>query len=534
MKKIITLVTACFLLIISYANNVVISNVSLVNGGTNNIYVQFDLSWENSWRVVAGQANYDGIWVFFKYKTSDGVWQHLSLNTSTGADFLPAGIAYWRPVSFPTGAVIHRSAMNTGTGLISATGIRLTVNNAVGYDIELRSYAIEMVFIPTPPSDIRFGDGNGVSESRNAFHPVGSDNNHAKNNLLSNVDPNVFDDAEIETPNDFIINGGGTDGLSGLPINNNFFPTTSAIWCMKYEMTQGAYRDFLNTLTFIQQTTRTLNPPTSPIGTGALGVGARNFLEVRIPSVGSTPAVYGCDASGNNIFDEVNDGEFVSCNLLSWMDLAAWLDWAGMAPMTEIHFERICRGTTSAGPIIPQFGEYAWGNTSINFGFYTLVSEFTSSEAASDASTTLGNANFNFNPGPFRNGIFATATSNRTTSGASFYGVMQMSGDLIEGCVTVGNAAGRSFNKLGTSRGNGILSTNGNADVPHWPGNVSASNVETLPNGEVTFFAGNKARGGAYYLPSEYLSISDRTHAEMHNGRSGGHGGRGVIVIAMY
>jgi hypothetical protein len=540
MKKIIALFSTCFLLTITYANNVVISNVSLVNGGPNNIYVQFNLSWENSWRVGGGPANYDGVWVFFKYKTLGGDWQHLYLNTSTGADLLPTGFDYFRPLTGVTsGAAIHRSATNSGTGNITASGIRLTVINSVPYDIELRSYAIEMVYIPAPASDIRFGDGNGVNESGNAFHIAGSDNNHTRNNLNTNVDVNSIDDSEIETPNSFVINGNGTDGIAGLPINNLSFPTTSAIWCMKYEMTQGAYRDFLNTLTLTQQTTRTANPPNSAPGTGALTTSGtnRNFIEIRTPSAGAVPAVYGCDASGNDVYDEAADGEFISCNFLNWQDLAAWLDWAGLAPMTEIQFERICRGTTSAGPIIPVFGEYAWGNTSIFPSPYTFTGAFTASEVASNASTTLGNAAYGSTTpgfGPLRNGIFATGSSNRTTSGAAFYGVMEMSGGLTEGCVTVGNVAGRSFNKLGTSRGNGTISTTGNADVPHWPGNVVSPTLETLASGEVTSNAGAFLRGGDFSISLVLLRASGRDDGVMSSVRANFQGGRGVIVMAMY
>lgn len=46
------------------ANNVQITNVSIINNGPGNISVKFDLSWDNSWRVNVGPANYDGVWVF--------------------------------------------------------------------------------------------------------------------------------------------------------------------------------------------------------------------------------------------------------------------------------------------------------------------------------------------------------------------------------------------------------------------------------------------------------------------------------------
>ena len=58
------------------ANNIAVSNVQLVNkntsAGPNSIenfaMVQFNLSWENSWRTSTGPSNWDAAWVFVKYR----------------------------------------------------------------------------------------------------------------------------------------------------------------------------------------------------------------------------------------------------------------------------------------------------------------------------------------------------------------------------------------------------------------------------------------------------------------------------------
>jgi hypothetical protein len=278
------------------------------------------------------------------------------------------------------------------------------------------------------------------------------------------VDVNSFDDAALE---------------AGVPISHNRistntnFPTGSGYWCMKYELSQAAYRDFLNTLTVAQQTTRTANPPTSATGTSALTTApevGRMYIEIAVPASGSTPAVYGCDYTNNNIYDEPGDGEYVACNFLSLGDVAAYLDWCGMAPLTEIVYERICRGHTNAAANAAVTGEYAWGTTTINAAVLGVTSPGAANELISGASTTAGNANYSGSglASPHRTGVFATATSNRITSGSSFFGVMDMRGNLGEPCITIGNVAGRSFVR---SWGDGILSTIGNAtDVP-WPHN---------------------------------------------------------------
>ena len=112
-----------------------------------------------------------------------------------------------------------------------------------------------------------------------------------------------------------------------------------------------------------------------------------------------------------------------------------------------------------------------------------------------------------------------------------------MSGNLAEACVTVGNVAGRSYNKLGLvglSRGDGNLSLNGNALVNYWPGNVSSTTSETITNAEVTTGVGTIARGGSWDSPKEQLRIADRSGGEVSNTRLATQGGRGVIVVSMY
>ena len=67
----------------SKANNIQIANSALTGDAGTTIQVQFDLSWENSWRL--GSGRWDAAWVFVKYRTSlNGPWFHANLNNIIG------------------------------------------------------------------------------------------------------------------------------------------------------------------------------------------------------------------------------------------------------------------------------------------------------------------------------------------------------------------------------------------------------------------------------------------------------------------
>ena len=66
----------------SFANNITVSNVSLVGQNITEHYImiKFDISWENSWRISTAQNNWDAAWVFIKYRTGSGSWKHALIN----------------------------------------------------------------------------------------------------------------------------------------------------------------------------------------------------------------------------------------------------------------------------------------------------------------------------------------------------------------------------------------------------------------------------------------------------------------------
>jgi formylglycine-generating enzyme required for sulfatase activity len=230
------------------------------------------------------------------------------------------------------------------------------------------------------------------------------------------------------------------------------------------------------------------------------------------------PITFYCDLNNNVIPNESADGQNVACNYLSWADGAAYADWAGLRPMTELEFEKVCRG-----PEATVYQQYVWGNTSICNQTYSLLNNGTSLESVyidNLNGNTLYNATMGTEFGPYRCGIFAQGTTNRMLSGATYYGLMDMSGNVEERVVTLGNAEGRAFQ--GTL-GDGQLNTLGNATNTDWPG------IDATPANGVTGALGSGSRGGSLVDAANYLAISFRQHgAFTYTGRNISSGFRAV------
>src|SRR5690554_2223236 len=60
-----------------HGDNLAIDNVTLSAAGGGKAHVDFDVSWENSWRDT---LNYDAVWLFMKFSADGGTrWRHATL-----------------------------------------------------------------------------------------------------------------------------------------------------------------------------------------------------------------------------------------------------------------------------------------------------------------------------------------------------------------------------------------------------------------------------------------------------------------------
>jgi formylglycine-generating enzyme required for sulfatase activity len=284
----------------------------------------------------------------------------------------------------------------------------------------------------------------------------------------------------------------------------------NAFYAMKYAITEGQWVQFVNSLPTAARVNHNLSDTNHKNSTN---VTFRNTI-----SCAGSPVV--CST--------LRPARAVS--YLSWMDLAAFLDWAALRPMTELEFEKMSRG-----PLVSKAGEYVWGDQTINPAATISGTNEDGTETITDAgaNANYGNTTFTggdsalgagYNQGPLRTGIFAGSNTNRTASGASYYGVMDLAGDLKEHVVTVGNSTGLAFTG---SEGNGSLSTaagfEGYALNADWPG------IDAQPQNGVDSAAGTGFRGGSWADAATYLRTSDRTEAALASTAAlNTFGGRGV------
>ncbi len=276
---------------------------------------------------------------------------------------------------------------------------------------------------------------------------------------------------------------------------------------MKYELTEGQWVAFFNTLSLSQKVNRDI--------TSSVEGGKNSDLIVNRNTISWD------DASATSLAETSRPDRPVS--YVSWPDLLAYADWAGLRPITEMEYEKVSRGVD----VLPVANEYVWGTGSYDTA---QSGEIYPSNIDEDGTEQIfdGNANINRNnlgwssgdgrnggeaqgqSGPLRVGIFAESSTSRVTSGAGYYGNMELSGNLSEMIVTVGRTQGRQFR--GT-HGDGLLSSavgyEGNATNTDWSG-INTSDSSRGVTGSI----GSGYRGGDFAASSaSYLQVSSRYFA---------------------
>jgi formylglycine-generating enzyme required for sulfatase activity len=494
---------------VSKANNLTISTP---NYNDENKTLTFTITWDNSWKITGGPNNYDGVWLFIKRQacSNTNAWATALLSTTSGdhtAAAVTGGAAakllMVEAVSDGMGVFIRRQY--NGLGNIPSHTITLKLNSSLTTSPVITTtasdnfklFGVEMVYVPTGP----FYLGDGRQTNTTNF----SNGNNSGTPLLITADMqrDGLGASTVYTSNPSY----------GCP---NYLPATFPIgyngfWSMKYEIGVTSYVDFLNCLSYNEQATRLAK----------WGARYPNSVNAYFTAGGRAVAIYTSAAGTFNTIPAVFDyniwAKFNPVTHLSWNDLTAYLDWAGLRPMTEFEYEKACRG-----PINPVPNEYPWGDVTLTNNVSTGSGGGTATFVPSNVGLYNGMTVYQWNDNnwvPFRSGCFATNLTTRSQAGATYYGIMDMGGNVSE--QVVGGGSGYDFSNFTTANGDGILGADGNANTPGWPTSWGTNQ-------------GNYWKGGDYTGNGTYPQIiqtSDRQNYGgngTNNGQNNGFGGRGI------
>ncbi len=499
MKKYLLILIVIFALSFNLvkANNLQIGVPSIAGS-----QISFTIQWDNSWSLAAAPANWDAVWVFVKYQNcATNLWTHVTL--AAAGHSVTGGVLQVNTVTDNLGAFINRIA--NGSGNIASATVTLNMSFPdAGYNYQV--FGIEMVNVPQ--GNFYLGDGTRGS-STYGFSDGLTCGAGPWNPLLIT---NAIQTAGLGAASNYQCNSWGstTNFPASFPLGYNRF------YCMKYEISQEEYMAFLNTLTYDQQTTRTTPSPASAVGSLAIAGAPASRNGIKIITSGTNnniPAVYGCDLDGNGTPNQADDGQNIACNWLAWSDVTAYMDWAALRPMTEFEYEKVCRGTG----VVPTANENAWSTINLTQANSAALNN---AGLVNETSTSVGNGlcAYGINTtadGPLRCGFAATALTGRVQAGGSYYGAMDMSGNVDEQCV-----GGYNFNYSGftNASGDGSLSVLGAANTAGWPPLGGGQN-------------GGISKGSDWFTPTvAYLNISDRQQMVLNynNVRDYRCGGRGV------
>ncbi len=450
MRSILVALLVCWFGVSSlHANNLSISNVSLIGN-----FLNFNVSWDNSWRTnTTAPYNYDAVWLFVKYRDCATLqWNHANIDSASTVSPLMTDTT-----TDQKGVMIYRSS--NGTGNISNANVSLRMVGLPSGNFDFSVFGVEMVYVPQ--DSFTLGDGSATYTFRTG--------------------PTITQPFRVLSENAITVSSTGLDLFAAANIVAGSIPASypkgyRAFYCMKYEISQEQYADFLNTLTSTQAAAR-------------YPITAAN----RYTIAGAWPTIV---ATAPNR----------AVNFLGWDDLLTYLDWSALRPMSELEYEKACRGKATYVP-----DEYAWG-TGLIVDANTPVNDGTATESVSNpipAGTGIANYGNNNVLGTFRNGFAGTGTTNRLQLGASYYGICELSGNVYETIEAAGSVAGRAFIP---NHGNGNITPVGLWDVPGW-----------------TPTAGSGLRGGSWSSAVADLRTSDRSIAITSAvSRTASQGGRGV------
>lgn len=321
MKTALSIIIGCFVAAQSFATDLQIANCVFEGNPGNKdnptLSAVITVSWRNAWHT---EKNYDAAWVFFKVNNPDEtrtqrhgfvkknghtlVHNYIANNTNP-VIWVPddqAGIMIYPDKKY-RGQVKWRIKVELDVSKIQDINLSANIFTSV--------FGIEMVHIPNGPFFL--GDVNPFAKANASFYKYGtSDYYEIKSEGAFNVAPvsgNLYYNNETDAQ---------YRGDAKGPVPAEFPKGFNGFYIMKYELSQGNYVSFLNSIGQYYTHNRA-------------NFGGRNYSRDR----------------GSIYFENgkyVTENQHRPASFLSWDDDCAFADWAGLRPMTELEFEKAARG----------------------------------------------------------------------------------------------------------------------------------------------------------------------------------------------
>ncbi|NBC27369.1 MAG: SUMF1/EgtB/PvdO family nonheme iron enzyme [Bacteroidetes bacterium] len=434
-----------------------------------NRYYNVTVEWENAWR---NEKNHDAAWVFLK---------SIDVSGYTHIPILPGSEQMlWKADEEMPDATINVADDGRGMFIYASDNYRGELKYRVQVKIDTsavnirdltrdtEAYGIEMVYIPE--GGFTLGDPDTTALNYYGFYQSGPDGSYHGLYEIESEDETIpvgTDEGDLYYRSNSAQYRGDQQG----PIPASFPKGVDPFYIMKYEVSQGDYVAFLNTLTAQNASIR-------------YPAGAKDYR-----------------ALGGTI--RVADGEFVADRpdqrmmYWHWDDMMAYADWAALRPFTELEYTKAARG-----PLDPVPGEYAWNTGSLD----QMARRIDSRDQVMKMNRDLS--------------LSDLSDESRDIFGASYYWVFDLNGSVWEKVITVGDTVGRSF--VG-NHGDGNISYYGFADVDGWPSGYRDSE------------GGYGYRGGGFYgynaisITNPYPPIAFRPYAAWSGGpRNSAYGFRGA------
>ncbi len=420
------------------ATNIRITDVAVetMSDTAQGLPVSFTIAWDNAWNNA---KNHDAAWVFLKYKPRDlqAAARHMYLK--------PAGHAVLKKstTTLPD-PFIEVSEDRIGVFLYPSSDYRGNVEWTMRLFFDVKTtaqpasmpgdwslFALEMVYVPA--GGFTLGDPDTTALRAAAFFRSGPGGRY------DGLFPITSEEQTLEVGDqpgalNYRSEEPEYQGDRQGPVPPEFPKGVQAFYVQKYEITQGQYAAFLNNL----------SKQASYFRANFAGM---HYYKER-GSITCADAGYTAGSPDRPL------------NFVGWDDGCAFADWAGLRPMTELEFEKACRGS---GKPIPH--EFPWGT-----GSKERLARFV------DLDDELKNAA----------GLDESMLSdaNRDMFGASHWWVMDLAGSLWERVVSIGHPNGRAFK-----------GTHGDGR----PGYYGYATNEDWPHGDDERGGGYGYRGGGYY-----------------------------------